>query len=44
MKGRRILLIAGILVAILVGLSTGLFGKHESWIAKEKTEEKLVDF
>ena len=44
MKGRRLLLIAGILVAILVGLSTGLFGKDESWIAKEKVEKKLDDF
>jgi hypothetical protein len=43
MSKRRILLIAGILVAILVGLSTGIFGNEYNMIAKESTQENSVD-
>ncbi len=31
MKNKRFLIIVGVLVAIIVGMSTGLFGQHENW-------------
>jgi hypothetical protein len=43
MNKRRILLIAGILVAILIGLSTGLFGNEYTMIAKEATPQNITD-